>query len=421
MDRLRITGGKPLQGSVKISGAKNAALPILFAAILSKQKSIIHNVPLLADINTTLQVLDALGLKTLFKLEDATIEVDGRNLSSLEAPYELVRTMRASVLVLGPLLARKGEAKVSLPGGCAIGARPVDFHLSALEKLGAEFTIEGGYIFAKAPRGLKGAIMPLPFPSVGATENALMAATLAPGESEIQNAACEPEIIDLARALRTMGAKISGEGTATIKITGVAELNGMNHSVAPDRVEAATFLCAGLMTKGKVTVLGINDSFLSSALLVLEKMGAKITREPNQITAEYQKELQAVSFSTEPFPGFPTDMQAQFMALLTQAQGTSIITETIFENRFMHVPELNRLGSRISIKGNQASVDGPTPLTGAIVMATDLRASASLVLAGLAAKGDTFIRRIYHLDRGYEQLEQKFSQLGAHIEREFEK
>jgi UDP-N-acetylglucosamine 1-carboxyvinyltransferase len=421
MDRLRITGGKTLNGSVKISGAKNAALPILFAAMLSKQKSMIHNIPLLADINTTLQVLDAVGLKTLFKLEDATIEVDGRNLTSIEAPYELVRTMRASVLVLGPLLARKGEAKVSLPGGCAIGARPVDFHLSAFEKMGAEFTIESGYIFGQAPRGLQGAVMKLPFPSVGATENILMAAALATGESEIQNAACEPEIIDLAIALRSMGAKISGEGTSTIKIIGVSELAGMNHSVAPDRVEAATFLAAGLITRGKVTAVGIDDSFFSSALLLLEKMGAKITREKNQVTAEYVRELQATSFSTEPFPGFPTDMQAQFMALLTQANGTSKITETIFENRFMHVPELNRLGARIAVKGNESSVVGPTPLTGAIVMATDLRASASLVLAGLAAKGNTIIRRVYHLDRGYEQIEQKLSGLGADIEREQEK
>ena len=421
MDRLRIVGGKKLNGSVTISGAKNAALPILFATILSEETSQIQNVPLLADINTTLRVLDSLGLKTLFHLKDHRIEIDGKSLNSIEAPYELVRTMRASVLVLGPLLARKKEAKVSLPGGCAIGARPVDFHLSALEKLGAEFVIESGYIHGKAPNGLKGAVMELPFPSVGATENAMMAASLALGNSEIRNAACEPEIADLADALNSMGAKIKGAGTSTIHIEGVSKLHGMKHSVAPDRVEAFTFLCAGLITQGTVTTEGIGAHYMESALQQLELAGAKITREKNQVTAEYQGPLKPVELKTEPFPGFPTDMQAQLMALLTQANGSSVITETIFENRFMHVPELNRLGSKISIKGNQAIIDGPAPLSGAIVMATDLRASASLILAGLIAKGDTLIRRIYHLDRGYEQIEQKLSGLGAQIYREEEK
>ena len=421
MDRLKIEGGHPLNGSVQISGAKNAALPILFATILSSEKSVIKNVPLLADINTTLKVLDALGLKTLFKLTDHEIEVDGSSLTSVDAPYELVRTMRASVLVLGPLLARAQEARVSLPGGCAIGARPVDFHLSALEKLGAKFVIENGYIIGTAPQGLKGSIMPLPFPSVGATENILMAAVLAEGDSEIQNAACEPEIVDLAVALRSMGAIISGEGTPTIKIKGVKKLKGMNHSVTPDRIEAATFLCAGLMTKGRVTVEGIHEGMMKSALEVLKKMGAKIECQKNSITAEYHQELKSVNITTEPFPGFPTDMQAQFMALLSVARGTSLITENIFENRFMHVPELNRLGAKISIKGNQSSVEGPCAFTGATVMATDLRASASLIIAGLAARGETLIRRIYHLDRGYEQIEQKLSKLGAKITRETEK
>ncbi len=421
MEKLRIVGGTKLNGSIEISGAKNAALPILFATILSKQKSKVRNVPLLADINTTLKVLDSLGLTTLFKLSDHCIEVDGSTLTSIEAPYELVRTMRASVLVLGPLLGRFGEAKVSLPGGCAIGARPVDFHLSALEALGAEFKLEGGYIHGFAKSGLKGAVMKLPFPSVGATENALMAATLAKGNSRIENAACEPEIVDLAKSLRSMGAKIKGEGTSTIEIEGVSELNGMDHSVAPDRVEAATFLCAGLITKGKVTVTGINEYYLSSALKVLNDMGAKITADNDSVTAEYVGELKAVTIETLPFPGFPTDMQAQFMSLLTIAKGTSAITETIFENRFMHVPELNRLGARIRIQGNQAFVDGESKLAGAIVMATDLRASASLIIAGLAASGETNIRRIYHLDRGYEHIEKKLSSLGAKIYREFEK
>ena len=421
MDRLRIIGGTPLNGTVQISGAKNAALPILFAAILSKKKSIIKNIPLLADITTTLRVLDSLGLTTLFRLESQTIEVDGSTLTSIEAPYELVRTMRASVLVLGPLLARHGEAKVSLPGGCAIGARPIDFHLAALEKLGAKFEIEAGYIWGKAPNGLTGAEITLPFPSVGATENIMMAAVLANGKSEIKNAACEPEIVDLAHALRSMGAKISGEGTPLIHIEGVSELRAMEHTVAPDRVEAATFLCAGLMTKGEVTVAGINANFLHSALELLEKSGAKITHNSTSITAKYMGKILPLEITTAPFPGFPTDMQAQFMALLSQANGTSTITEAIFENRFMHVPELVRLGAKITIKGNQALIYGPSKLTGAIVMATDLRASASLIIAGLAAMGETVIRRIYHLDRGYEQIEQKLSQLNAKIYREFEK
>ncbi|NDG85307.1 MAG: UDP-N-acetylglucosamine 1-carboxyvinyltransferase [Proteobacteria bacterium] len=421
MEKLRIIGEKRLQGSIDVSGAKNAALPILFATLLSAGKSRVRNVPLLADIHTTLKVLDALGLKTLFHLENHTIEIDGSTLSSIEAPYDLVRTMRASVLVLGPLLARRGEAKVSLPGGCAIGARPVDFHLSALEKLGAVFTIEGGYIHGTAPKGLKGAVMTLPFPSVGATENALMAAVLAEGESRIVNAAREPEIVDLADALISMGAEITGAGTSTIQIRGKSVLGGMNHTVAPDRVEAATFLCAGLITRGSVEVRGISPAFFGSALDTFRSIGAGITTGESSIRVEHTGRILPVSIETEPFPGFPTDMQAQFMALLTQGEGESIITETIFENRFMHVPELARLGAKIRISGNQAIVSGPAPLSGAIVMATDLRASASLIIAGLAAKGETNIRRIYHLDRGYEQIEQKLSRLGAVIHREFDK
>jgi UDP-N-acetylglucosamine 1-carboxyvinyltransferase len=420
MERLRIKGGRRLSGSVRISGAKNAALPILFAAILSEEKSTIRNIPLLADINTTLKVLDSLGLKTLFALENHTITIDGSSLTSIEAPYDLVRTMRASVLVLGPLLARKREAKVSLPGGCAIGARPVDFHLTALEKMGAEFKIESGYIHGTAPSGLKGAIMELPFPSVGATENIMMAAALAKGHSEIRNAACEPEIVDLAQALRSMGANITGEGTSIIQIVGVDHLSGMNHSVAPDRVEAATFLCAGVMTGGSVTVEGISPQFLTSALDVLRDMGVSITSSEESVTASYTGALKPVHIETKPFPGFPTDMQAQFMALMALADGTSVVKETIFENRFMHVPELCRLGAKIKIQGNEAAIEGPSELSGAIVMATDLRASASLVIAALAAKGETLIRRIYHLDRGYEQLEKKLGSLGADITREAE-
>ncbi len=421
MDKLRIIGGTKLSGKVEVSGAKNAALPILFASILSAEKSVIHNVPLLADINTTLKVLDALGLKTLFKLENHTIEIDGAHLNSIEAPYELVRTMRASVLVLGPLLARRGEAKVSLPGGCAIGARPVDFHLSALEALGASFVIEKGYIHGTAKNGLKGGLIRLPFPSVGATENALMAAALASGDSRIENAAREPEITDLVHALQSMGAKIDGADTDTLLVSGCASLRGMRHSVTPDRVEAATYLCAGLITQGSVEVRGIRPDFLGSALDALRSMGAKISTSPDSVMASYDGGLRPIDLETKPFPGFATDMQAQFMVLLTQASGSSVLTETIFENRFMHVPELIRLGARIKIQGNQATVSGPTPLSGAIVMATDLRASASLVIAGLAANGETSMRRIYHLDRGYEKLEQKLSILGAQIFREVEK
>lgn len=421
MDCLRIIGGTPLVGSVEISGAKNAALPILFAAILSDQKSVIQNVPLLADINTTVKVLDSLGLKTLFKLGDHTMEIDGSTLNKHEAPYELVSTMRASVLVLGPLLARKGVAKVSLPGGCAIGARPIDIHLAALEKLGAIFNIENGYVEGSAPNGLRGAKIEFSFPSVGATENTLMACVLAKGKSEIHNVAREPEIVDLAIALRSMGAKISGEGTSVIHVEGVSSLHGMNHKVAPDRIEAATFLCAGLITKGKVTVNGISADFMTSALELLTRAGAKISTDTNSITAEYTHELSSLNITTEPFPGFPTDMQAQFMALLTQSNGDSKISETIFENRFMHVPELIRLGCKIKIKGNEAVVSGPVKLTGARVMATDLRASACLIIAGLAAKGETIITRVYHLDRGYELIEQKLSKLGAKIFREKDK
>jgi UDP-N-acetylglucosamine 1-carboxyvinyltransferase len=421
MEKLKIVGGRRLEGAVKISGAKNAALPILFGSLLSQEKSIIRNIPALADIHTTLKVLNSLGVGATFNEAEHLIEVDGSTLHSIEAPYDLVRTMRASVLVLGPLLARKGEAKVSLPGGCAIGARPVDFHLSALEALGAKFTIESGYIHGLAPKGLKGGHMKLPFPSVGATENALMAATLAEGESVIENAAREPEIIDLAESLITMGADIKGAGESKISIRGKASLKGMNHTVAPDRVEAATFLCAGLITGGSVETSGISSGFLGSALEALESMGARIERLPDSVRVSSTGPLNPITIETAPFPGFPTDMQAQFMALATQARGQSVIKESIFENRFMHVPELCRLGAKIKIQGNVAKVDGPSPLTGATVMATDLRASASLILAGLAAKGETSVRRIYHLDRGYEQIEKKLERLGAAIVREFDK
>jgi UDP-N-acetylglucosamine 1-carboxyvinyltransferase len=406
-----------------MSGAKNAALPILFASILSADRSLIKNLPVLADIHTTLKVLSALGLKNSFNETDHACEIDGSNVTSFEAPYDLVRTMRASVLVLGPLLARFQQAKVSLPGGCAIGARPVNFHLDAFEKMGATFDVQSGYIVASAKNGLRGANITFPFPSVGATENLMMGATLATGTTTLNNSACEPEIVDLAIALRGMGAKISGEGTPTITIEGVSELNGIRHSIVPDRVEAATFLCAGLITQGKVTVQGIHSSLLGSAIDAFQTLGAEVNCDADSITVEHKNSnltLKPISLTTAPFPGFPTDMQAQFMALFTQSTGTSSISETIFENRFMHVSELARLGAKISIKGNTALITGPSPLTGATVMATDLRASASLIIAALAASGDTCIRRIYHLDRGYEKIEQKLALLGAKIIREKE-
>ncbi len=421
MEKLRILGQERLHGSVAVSGAKNAALPVLFATLLTSDRSVVTNVPALADIRTTIKVLESLGIEATFDETKNEVSIDSANLSSIEAPYELVRTMRASVLVLGPLLARKGEARVSLPGGCAIGARPVDFHLSALEALGAQFTIEEGYIHGVAPKGLKGAVMRLPFPSVGATENALMAAALAEGESRIENAAREPEIVDLVDSLCSMGAEITGAGSSSIVIRGKPSLKGMRHSIAPDRVEAATFLCAGLITGGSVEVTGISPAFFGSALDVLRAAGAGISSTESSIRASFEQKILPVSIETAPFPGFPTDMQAQFMALLTQASGESLITETIFENRFMHVPELVRLGAKIKIVGNRAFVSGPVALGGATVMATDLRASASLILAGLAAKGETNVRRIYHLDRGYERIEQKLLRLGAKIHREFDR
>jgi UDP-N-acetylglucosamine 1-carboxyvinyltransferase len=421
MEILRIQGGARLSGSVEISGAKNAALPVLFASLLTAEKSVIENVPNLADIHTTLKVIRALGMTATFEEAEHRVEIDGSTLTSIEAPYDLVRTMRASVLVLGPLLARAREAKVSLPGGCAIGARPVDFHLAAFEQMGAVFKIEGGYIHGNAPKGLQGADIRLPFPSVGATENILMAATLASGETRLRNAAREPEITDLIAALRSMGAQIAGEGTSELLIRGISRLQGMRHSIVADRVEAATFLCAGLITGGTVETLGFTRDLLGEAADAFIATGARLESGPQSLRVSAEGELRPIALETRPFPGFPTDMQAQFMALLTQAKGCSRISETIFENRFMHVPELARLGAKIKIQGHEALVEGPAKLTGATVMATDLRASASLILAGLAARGETIVRRIYHLDRGYERIEQKLTRLGAEILREVEK
>ena len=414
MDKLKIQGGGSLNGTVQVSGAKNASLPILISAILGSGKSRFERVPDLQDIKTTELVLNHLGLQSTFA--NGVMTLDASKIKTVEAPYDLVRKMRASVLVLGPLLAREGRAKVSLPGGCAIGARPIDFHLTALEKLGAKITLDGGYVVAEAKK-LRGNRVAFDFPSVGATENAMMAAVLAEGETVLENCAKEPEIADLAVSLRSMGAKITGEGSERITIQGVSSLSGANHRVVGDRIEAGTFLAAALATRGKVTVEGLAPHHLESVLTKFEEAGALISRGNESITLEARGRARGTDVKTQPFPGFPTDMQAQFMAAMCVADGSSLITETIFENRFMHVPELARLGCDLTIRGNSVLVRGKEKLKGAPLMATDLRASASLVMGALCAEGETIVSRIYHLDRGYEKMEEKLKTLGAKITR----
>ena len=416
MDKVRIQGGQTLKGTVRASGSKNAALPVLISSLLSDQPCRYSNVPDLQDIRTTRLLLEQMGVQTNFDPKTHVMSLNAAEVSSGDAPYDLVRKMRASVVVLGPLLARLGRAKVSLPGGCAIGARPIGFHLSGLEKLGAQIELEGGYVIATSKK-LRGARVPFEFPSVGATENVLMAAVLAEGESVLENCAREPEIVDLAQALRAMGAKIEGEGTEVIRVQGVSSLKGCSVPIMSDRIEAGTYLAAGLITGGSVRVEGIEPKFLESVLVRFEAMGAQIERGKDFIIATAKGRLKATDLTTQPFPGFPTDMQAQFMALMCVADGASVVTETIFENRFMHVPELQRLGADITIRGNTAVIRGKDKLAGAPLMATDLRASASLVLAGLVARGETWVNRIYHLDRGYERMEEKLKTLGAKIER----
>lgn len=419
LDKIKIKGGQSLHGNVHVAGSKNAALPILVSTLLSDQTTILNQVPRLQDIDSTIALLKHLGVTiddSLFKTQ-SQLKIKADHITSQEAPYDLVRKMRASVLVLGPLLARFGKAKVSLPGGCAIGARPIDLHLKGLKQLGAEIELEEGYVLAKAKK-LIGTRVELDFPSVGATENLMMACVLAQGESLITNAAKEPEIIDCARALKQMGVKIEGEGTDQIQIQGVTQFKPSEYTIMGDRIEAGTYLAAALITKGEVEVFGIQPESLESVLILFEKMGAWVQRNSNSIKIRYQSPLQATRLTTQPFPGFPTDMQAQVMSLLCLAEGESTITETIFENRFMHVPELLRMGADIKVESNRALIKGVSELKGAPVMATDLRASASLVLAGLAASGTTTVNRIYHLDRGYENLETKLSQLGAQIKRE---
>lgn len=414
MDKLLITGGNRLNGDIIISGAKNAALPILCAGLLTAGDVALQNVPALQDVSTMLKLLKQMGLQV--REENGVVTLNGANIDKLEAPYDLVKTMRASILVLGPLLARFGEAKVSLPGGCAIGSRPVDQHIKGLQAMGAEITIEAGYIHAKAKR-LRGARIVTDMITVTGTENLLMAATLADGETVLENAAREPEVTDLANLLVAMGAKISGIGTDRLVIQGVESLHGASHTVIADRIETATFLCAVAATGGDITVKNTRSDILDVALDKLREAGVIITTGPDWIRAQMSGRPKAVSFRTTEYPGFPTDMQAQFMALDCLANGTARVTETIFENRFMHVQEMNRLGAHIEIDGHTAIVNGVEKLVGAPVMATDLRASASLVIAALAAQGETLIDRIYHLDRGYDRMEVKLSAVGAQIQR----
>lgn len=418
MDQIRVIGGQPLNGNIPISGAKNAALKLMCAALLTESPLHLNNSPnSLRDIASQIELLTHLGVK-IERESDTRMTLDAKDVSELTAPYDIVRKMRGSILVLGPLLARFGEAKVSLPGGCAIGTRPVDMHIDALREMGADITLEGGYIHASAPKGLTGAKILFPKVSVGATENLMMAATLANGETVLGNAAREPEIIDLGECLIRMGAEISGLGSNTIRIVGNKKLGGAEHDILPDRIETGTYIMAAAMCGGTVTLKHARLDHLSSAIGLLCQAGLEVEQTGDDITVHRNgKRLKAVDVMTEPYPGFPTDLQAQFMAMLTLAEGAGMVTETIFENRFMHVPELNRMGADITVQGHSAIVRGVDKLVGAEVMATDLRASVALVLAGLVAEGETTINRIYHLERGYENLVGKLKACGAQIER----
>ncbi|MDO9064771.1 MAG: UDP-N-acetylglucosamine 1-carboxyvinyltransferase [Sulfuricella sp.] len=415
MDKLVIQGGIPLSGEIRISGAKNAALPILCAALLTEEPLRIGNVPHLRDVTTMLELLNQMGAEVSVN-DRMGVEIVASKLHNLVAPYELVKTMRASILVLGPMLARCGQARVSLPGGCAIGSRPVDLHIKGLQAMGAEIEIEHGYILARAER-LKGARIFMDIVTVTGTENLMMAATLAEGTTVLENAAREPEVVDLANCLIAMGAKIEGAGSDVITVHGVDRLHGADYRVMPDRIEAGTFLVAAAATGGKVLLKDVRPDILDAVLEKLREAGARIECGANTISLEMSGPLKSVNVRTAPYPAFPTDMQAQFMALNAVANGAATVTETIFENRFMHVQELQRLGANIETEGNTAVVRGVATLSGATVMATDLRASASLVVAGLIAQGETSVERIYHIDRGYECIEEKLSQLGARIKR----
>jgi UDP-N-acetylglucosamine 1-carboxyvinyltransferase len=414
MEKLIIEGGYRLGGEISISGAKNATLPIMVASLLGSGTHTINNVPSLKDIFTMGSILNVLGAG--FELEGARVQIRTEKIKSVEAPYEFVRTMRASVLVLGPLLARTGKAKVSLPGGCAIGERPINLHIMGLKKMGADIDLKEGYIEARAKR-LKGASVYLDIPTVTGTENLMMAAVLAEGTTVIENAACEPEVVDLANALISMGADIEGAGTGIIRVRGVNSLTPLDYSIIPDRIETATYMVAAGITGSTVRIRGGNNGHVKSIIMKLMESGVIVTPDGDEMVVEGPERPRSIDIKTMPYPGFPTDMQAQIMALMTVADGTSFITESIFENRFMHVAEMKRLGADISVKGSTATVRGRKGLKGAPVMATDLRASVSLVLAGLAARGKTVVDRLYHLDRGYERIEEKLSRIGARIRR----
>ena len=416
MDKLIITGGKPLKGEIRISGAKNAALPIIVSTLLSDDPVLVRNIPHLHDITTTMELLGRMGV-SLTMDEKMDVEVNPSTIKSYVAPYELVKTMRASILVLGPLLARFGEAEVSLPGGCAIGARPVNLHIHGLELMGADITVENGYIKAKCKR-LKGAKIVLDVVTVTGTENLMMAACLADGTTVLENAAREPEVVDLAHCLNAMGAKVSGAGTDTITIEGVERMHGTTYDILPDRIETGTYLVAAAVTGGSIKLKDTDPTLLDAVIAKLEEAGAEIEMGDDWISLDMKgKRAKAIDVRTAPYPAFPTDMQAQFSILNAVAEGSSSITETIFENRFMHVQELKRMGADIEVNGNTAFVKGVKELKSAPVMATDLRASASLVIAGLVAEGETVVERIYHIDRGYECIEEKLQQLGATIRR----
>ena len=416
MEKLVIHGGKPLEGTVRVSGAKNAVLPIIVASMLGTTQSTLTEIPKLADVHTVCDVIASLGVHIEHPERD-TLVIDAHELTSTTAPYDLVRRMRASFLVMGPLLARKGRAQISLPGGCSIGARPIDLHLKAFEAMGAVINLENGDIEATAPNGLKGAQIYLDFPSVGATENILMAESMAEGKTVLENAAEEPEIVDLATYLNSMGANIRGAGTNVIRIEGVKELHGANHAVIPDRIEAGTFMVGAAMTQGNVFVENAISEHLKPLISKLKEVGAEVQEEIDGIRVIGHAPLRPADIKTLPYPGFPTDMQAQFMALTTICQGTSVVTETVFENRFMHVDEFKRMGAKIRIEGRSAIVEGVPRLKGASVNATDLRAGAALVLAGLVADGETEVGYLYHIDRGYDNLVLKLQRLGADIVR----
>ena len=417
MEKLVVKGGNRLVGAVKTSGAKNAVLPIIAASILGTTPSHLDEVPMLEDVHTISEVLKCLGLSVECSPEKNVLDIDSTEITSYEAPYELVRTMRASFLVMGPLLARIGKARISMPGGCAIGARPIDIHLKGFEALGVKIEQGHGYIEASAPEGLKGTSIYFDFPSVGATENIMMAASLAEGTTILENAAEEPEIVDLANYLNKMGAKIRGAGTDTIRIEGVDKLHGADYTIIPDRIEAGTYMIAAAMTGGDVVVENVLPEHQKPLIAKLREAGAVVEEDIDKVRVIGKNPLKAVSIKTLPYPGFPTDMQAQMMAMMVIAEGRSKVTETVFENRFMHVVELNRMGAQISTEGRSAVIDGPCKLTGCDVRATDLRAGAAMILAGLVAEGTTRIGDLHHIDRGYENIVAKLKKLGADIER----